>query len=87
MIIEFYIRFFVDMYRNMIDIYSIEKLIIYLKKDYTHTYTHKHTRARTHNTRSYSYVYSFTLKIHLVMYAAVFVQNVCREKLYNKKNS
>ena len=106
MIIEFYIRFFVDMYRNIIDIYSIEKLIIYLKKRlyiyiyiHTHTHTHTDTDTATHihsfihshahiytYTRSCSHTHSFTLKIHLVMYATVCVQNVCREKLYNEKN-
>ena len=63
MIIEFYIRFFVDMYRNIIDIYSIEKLIIYLKKRlyiYTYTHTHTHTQTQT-QTQPHTYIHSFTL--------------------------
>lgn len=53
MIIErFYVRFSsVDMYRDTTDYYSIEKLIIYLKKStyiYYIIYTHTHIRTHTH---------------------------------------
>lgn len=78
MIIEFYIRFFVDMYRNIIDIYSIEKLIIYLKKR-LYVYTHTHTttthiyRCACARTHTYTLVHSLSrayihVHIHILIH-------------------
>lgn len=81
------------MYRNIIDIYSIEKLIIYLKKIIyiyiIYIYRHIHTRSRT---RTYTYcscyirAHLFTFEIHLVMYAAVCAKRV-PWKTINNENS
>lgn len=84
MIIEFYIRFFVDMYRNIIDIYSIEKLIIYLKRR-LYIYIYIHTYIHVHIIHVHTRAHLFTFGIHLVMYAAVCVKRVPRKKK-RKKN-
>lgn len=68
------------MYRDIIDIYSIEKLIIYLKRlyilyIYTHTHVHVHMLIHLHSNTP-----------RLVMYAAICVRIACHEIYYINNN-
>lgn len=74
------------MYRNMIDIYSIEKLIIYLKKIiyiyyiYIDTYTRARARVHIHIVHV-TFVLICLHSKYIWSCTQLYVQNVYREKL------